>query len=370
MVDGSLLSETYFGSTILQYLLFFLVLGIGAVLGRSLSFFYRRRLRRTADATETEVDDIILYALGRPVVLLGVVFGAIAGRRILTPVEPLGQILDASIEIPVIVTIAWIGVRLTDGFIETYLVKYVDHTESKLDDELVPIVTRITNIAIVSIAIVVILDSRGYEVTAIITSLGIVGVAVAFASRKTMADVFGGVHILSTKPFLVDDIVDIEGTTGVVEEIALRTTRLRDFDGRVITVPNSTIANAEVRNISSEPTRRIKTFLGLSYDTTPAEMDAAIDLAVETVNVVDGVDTDQTGAWFWEYGDSALQIRLDYHIDDLDRWKEIRDTVNRDLQRAFEDAGFDMAFPTRTVRLEQSGEDAEPVGRGENIEQT
>ena len=347
----SLLSETYFGSTIPQYLLFFVVLGTGAVIGRSLSFFYRRRLRRKVDATETEVDDIVVYALGRPVVLLGVVFGAVAGRRILSPVEPLTSVLNASVEIPVIAAIAWIGVRLTDGFVETYLVKYVERTESKLDDELVPIVSRIANIAIVSVAGIVILDSLGYDVVAVIASFGVAGVAVAFASRETMADIFGGAHILSTKPFLVDDVVDIEGTTGTVEEIGLRTTRIRDFDGRVVTLSNASIANAEVRNISAEPTRRVKTFLGLPYHTTPTEMDAAIDLVVETVKAVDGVDADQTGAWFWEYGDSAMRIRLDYHIDDLDDWKGVRDRTNREIQRAFDDAGFDLAFPTRTVRV-------------------
>jgi len=352
MTVDAFLSEAYLGSTVPQYLLFFVLLGIGAILGRSLSYVYRRRLRGAADATETEVDDIVLYALGRPVVLLGVVFGAAAGRRVLTPVGPLRTVLNASVEVPVVAALAWTAVRLTDGFIETYLVKYVERTETKLDDELVPIVSRITNIAIVSIAGVVVLDSLGYDVTAVIASLGVAGVAVAFASRKTMADVFGGAHILSSKPFLVDDVVDVAGTTGTVEEIGIRTTRVRDFDGRVVTLPNSTIANAEVRNLSSEPTRRVKTFIGLSYDTTPAEMDDLIDLTVETVNGVEGVDAERTGAWFWDYGDSAMRVRLDYHIDDLDRWKAVRDRVNRDIQRAFEDAGVDMAFPTRSVRLE------------------
>ena len=364
MAVSSLFSETYLGSTIPEYLLFFSVLLLGGVLGRSLSFFYERRLRQTAEATKTEVDDIILYALGRPVVLLGIVFGALAGQRILAPAEPLRTVLNASVEIPVVLTVAWIAVRLTDGFIDTYLVEYVERTETKLDDELVPIVSRITNIAIVSVAGVVILDSLGYDVTAVIASLGVAGVAIAFASRKTMADIFGVAHILTTKPFLIDDTVDVDGTTGTVESIGLRTTRIRDFDGRLVTLPNSTIANAEVRNISSEPTRRVKAFLGLSYDTAPTEMDAAIDLATETVNSVDGVDTEQTGAWFWDYGESSMKIRLEYHVDDLDRWKEVRSTVNREIQRAFRDAGFEMAFPTRTVRVEQGGENGAVAVQG------
>ncbi|MXR21378.1 mechanosensitive ion channel family protein [Halobacterium bonnevillei] len=367
----SIASETYFGSTLLEYVLFFAVLGAGALLGRSLSFVYRRRLQVKAEATETEVDDIILHSLGGPIVLLGVIFGVAVGREFLTPVEPLQSVLNASIEIPVVVSIAWIAVRLTDGFIDTYVMEYAEETESKLDDELVPIASRITNIAIVSIAGIVILDSVGYDVTAIIASLGVGGIAVAFASRKTMADVFGGAHILSTKPFLVGDVVDVNGTAGTVEEIGLRTTRIRDFDGRTVTIPNSDIANAEVTNITSEPSRRVKTFVGLNYDTTPSEMDAAIALAAETARGVDGVDSEQTGAWFWEYGDSAMQIRLDYFITDLRRWKAIRDEVNRSIQRAFADAGFDMAFPTRTVRIEQGADTlTEPVGASAETERT
>ncbi|MEF8840187.1 MAG: mechanosensitive ion channel family protein [Haloarculaceae archaeon] len=357
----SILSETYLGSTIPQYLLFFAILAVGAVLGRSLSFLYKRRLKRKVEATETEIDDVIAHSLGRPVVLLGVVLAVAAGREVLTPVEPLQTLLGVSVEIPAVVTIAWIAVRLTDGLIETYVVKYVDQTESKLDDELVPIVSRMTNIAIVSIAGIVILDTIGYDVTAVIASLGVGGIAVAFASRKTMADVFGGAHILATKPFLVDDVVEIGDTAGTVEEIGLRTTRIRDFDGRAITLPNATIASAEVKNITSEPTRRIKTLIGLTYDTTPEEMEAALDLAQETANAVDGVDPEGTGAWFWEYGDSAMRIRFEYHIEATDRWKEVKDTVNRDIQRAFEEAGFDLVVPTPTLRLEDDRSEGEPT---------
>lgn len=364
-----ILSETYFGSTLFQYVLFFTVLAVGALLGRSLSFVYRRRLRVKAEATETQVDDIILHSLGGPVVLLGVIFGVAAGRQFLTPVEPLRTVLSASIEIPVVVAVAWVAVRLTDGFIDAYVMEYVEETESKLDDELVPIASRITNIAIVSIAAIVILDSVGYDVTAVIASLGVGGIAVAFASRKTMADVFGGAHILSTKPFLVDDVVDVDGTAGTVEEIGLRTTRIRDFDGRAVSLPNSTIANAEVRNISSEPQRRIKSFVGLSYDTTPAEMERALSLAEETVNSVDGVDEEQTGAWFWEYGESAMRIRLDYYVVADADWKAVKGTVNYRVQRAFADAELDIAVPARTIRLEgESGGGL--LGAGTDTEST
>lgn len=352
MAYHSILTETYFGSTIAEYLLFFAILGVGAVLGRVLRYAYRRRLKTAAEATETEIDNIILYALGRPVTLLGVVVAAAVGRVVLSPIEPVAAALSGAVEVLVVVLLAWIAVRLTDGLIKTYIRGYAERTRSKLDDALVPILSRTTNIAIVSIAGIVILDTVGYNVNAIIASLGIGGLAVAFASRRALADIFGGVHILTSKPFLVRDLVEIDGTAGRVEEIRLRTTQIRDFDGRLITVPNSKIAEVEVTNITSEPTRRIKSFIGLTYATSPSDLANAIGLAKKTVNAVEGVDTEQTGAWFWEYGESALRIRLDYHSQNLDEWKEIKDCVNRNLKTAFRDAEFEMAYPTRTIHFE------------------
>lgn len=356
-----LFSETYLGSTIAQYLLFFAVVAVGAVAGHSLGFLYRKRIERKVEATKTEVDDIIAHSLGGPVVLLGVVFAALVGRRVLTPTEPLASVLNASVEIPVIVAVAWMAVRLTDGLVSAYVMEYAETTQSKLDDELVPIVSRITNIAIVSIAGVVILDSFGYDVTAVIASLGIGGIAIAFASRKTMADIFGGAHILATKPFLVDDTVEIGDTAGTVEEIGLRTTRIRDFDGRLVTLPNSTIAGERVKNVTSEPTRRIKTYIGLSYDTSAAAVEAALDLAEETTAAVDGVDPEETKALFWDYTDHGIEIRLDYHVDADENWMTVKDEVNRAVRAAFEEEGFELAVPQSEVRV-PDGDDLRATG--------
>jgi len=144
-------------------------------------------------------------------------------------------------------------------------------------------------------------------------------------------------------------VVDIDGTAGTVEEIGLRTTRLRSFDGRSVTLPNSVIADAEITNITSESSRRVKTFIGLPYDTSPVQMESAIGLLESTVNGVDGVDSEGTGAWFWEYGDVAMEIRLEYYIEDMQRWKAVRDRVNQDIRRAFDEADIELAAPARTL---------------------
>lgn len=352
MVLDSLLSETYGGSTIAQYVVFFAVLTVGAVVGQALSFLIERRLKRTARATETAIDDIIVDSLGGPIALVGVVVTGYLGQGVLTPTATAAPVLSAVIDIALIVAIAWITIRLTDGLIGTYIGEYADHSESRLDDALVPIVNRMTNLAILAIAVIVILDTVGYDVTAIIASVGIGGIALAFAARRTLSDVFGGAHILSTKPFLVGDDVEVDGIAGTVEEIGLRCTTIRDWDGRLVTVPNSTVAEAAVTNISSEPTRRVKTILELPHDLDAGAMATALELLERSVNGVDGVDVERTGAWFWGYGESGKQVRLDYHIGEIDRWKDVRDAVNAAIQTAMDEAGLEMGLPSRSIRLE------------------
>lgn len=339
-------SESYLGSTLLQYLVFFLILAIGAMAGRSLSYLYRRRFKQRAETTDTKLDDVVLYALGRPVVLLGVVIAIAFGREVLTPEEPLESILGVAVEIPVIIVLAWIAIRLTDGIIETYMVKYASRTESKLDDELVPIVSRITNIAIASIAGVVILDSIGYDVTAIIASLGIGGIAIAFAARRTLTDIFGGAHILSTKPFLVGDTIEVDGTAGTVEEIGLRTTRIRAYDGREVMIPNSTIANTEVTNVTSEPARRVRSHLVLRYETSAADLTRAKELAVGATDDIEGIDPDRSDGLIWEYGPAGIDVRLQYFVDPGFDWQSAKDAVNMRIRESFEEAGLVFAEPT------------------------
>jgi MscS family membrane protein len=370
MVVDTLLSETYGGSTVAQYVIFFAILTVGAVVGRAWSFILERHLLKKTEATGTDLDDVIVRSLGGPIALLGVVVAAALGRGVLTPTETAATVLSALLDVLLIVAITWLTVRFTNELIARYLGTYAEATDSKLDDALVPIVNRMTNVAIVSIAAVVILDSFGYDVTAIVASIGIGGIALAFAARRTLSDVFGGAHILSTKPFLVDDVIEVDDVAGTVEEIGLRCTVVRDGDGRLVTIPNSTIAGSTVRNVSSEPTHRVKTLLDLPYDLGAEDMAAALDRLERAVGGVEGVDPERTSALFWAYGDSSKRVRLEYHVADPDGWMAVRNAANREIQAAMESAGIEMGLPSRAIRLEESptvpDSPGSPAGAGDS----
>ncbi len=353
MAVENILTQPYLGSTIQQYLVYFGIVATGVIAGKIVNHLYHRHVRHRAEATENRLDDIILETLGKPVLFLGLIAGAVIGKPVLTPDARLAPFFSGLVDVLVFVAIAWVGLRFTRSVIDVYLQKYASRSESKLDDALIPILNKIVNVAAIVLTSIVILDSFGYNVNAIIASLGIGGLAVAFAARETIADMFGGFNILTARPFVVDDRIEIGDTRGKVEQIGLRYTRLRDFDGRLITIPNSTVASEDIKNITSEPTRRVITYIGLVYDTSPGEMQKAIDISRETINSVEGVDGEQTKVWFWEYGDSAMTLRLQYYIDDLEQPWQVKSDVNQAIQEAYKENGFEMAFPTREIHLKK-----------------
>lgn len=344
-------SMAYFGSTLTQWTLFFLITGLGVVAGKIINHVYESHLEHRIDHTATLFDDVLLSTLGKPVTFLLFVVGATIGQELLTPTGGASRFLDHATTALIYIAAAWIVLRFADAFIKTYVERRAEHSDSKLDDQIVPILHRIVKVTIFGLTFIVILDAFGYNVNAVIASLGIGGLAVAFAAKETIADIFGGFNIFTARPFIVGDAVEISDTTGKVEEIGLRYTRIRDFDGRLITMPNSDVASATVKNISSEPTRRVDMMIGLTYETTPQEMQDAINVTEETINSVPGVAADKTAVWFWEYGDSALQLKVKYFIEDMDNKFDIRSQVNQAIQQAYEEHGFEMAFPTRTVHV-------------------
>lgn len=347
---------TYFGSSIDQYLLFFGIVIAGAIVAKLVLTYFKHHLKRTAKKTDTRFDDVIVAVLGHPFAIFVIAVSAAVGRIVLTPIDEVARVLDGSITILVIVGTTWMAIRFSDELINEYLNEFTDRTETQLDDQLVPVLRRAVRISFIAIAILVLLDSFGYNITAIMASFGIGGIAVAFAAREMLADVFGGFTIFTGRPFVVGDEVQIGDITGEVEEVGLRFTRIRDYDGRLVTLPNAKVAGSNIVNISEEPARRIVMYLGLTYETSRSKIEEAEEQIIETINSVEGIDTAETDAWLWEYGDSAIQLRVHYYIDDRDDWFDVKDAVNRELRSAFEDHEIEIAYPTQRVILDEKTE--------------
>jgi MscS family membrane protein len=251
--------------------------------------------------------------------------------------------------------IAWFIVRILDAVMERYVVPFADATETKLDDQLLPIVRKGLKVTVWILASLVALNNAGYDVGAIVASLGIGGLAFALAAKDTIANLFGSITIFLDEPFAIGDRITVNGYDGYVEEIGLRSTRLRQLNGRVVTLANSLLVNAPVENISSEPYRKVILVLGLVYDTTHEQMQRAITVLEEIARMNDLVEDDATAS-FIAFNSYSLDIEFIYYIKKSSCVFQAQSSMNLEILRRFAEEGLEFAFPTQTLLINKEEE--------------
>jgi len=248
----------------------------------------------------------------------------------------------------IVLSIGWLVTRLFDSLYREYIVPLAAKTETDLDDQLLPLLSKSTKVIVWGLTIVIALNKAGYDVGALLAGLGIGGLALAMAAKDTVSNIFGGFTIFTDKPFTIRDRIKIAGYDGTIQEIGIRSTRLQTLEGRIVTVPNSTFADSPVENVSSEPSRKITLNLGMTYDTTPEKMVEVTDLLnkIATYNL----DTEKkviTG--FNGFGDFAMNIILIYYISKSGDIIGTQNDINLEILRQFNEKGLEFAFPTQTL---------------------
>jgi len=342
------LKDTYFGSTILQYILFFSTLIVGFIIGKIFYYFSKTQLRRLTEKSETKLDDYLIDIIEEPIVVLIVTISVWLGQYFLTLNAAAEKFFDNVVMVLLAMTISWFILRLTDTLITLYIAPMVEKSESKLDDQILPLVRKSVKAVVVLLASIVVLSNLGYDILSVLAGLGIGGLAVALAAQDAVKNVIGGLSIFWDKPFQIGDWVEIDGKSGAISEVGLRSTRVRTINETTIVVPNSTVADAMIENYSTRVARRISLGIGLTYETTAEKMEQAIQIIEDTIKAVDGTRDDDIMIRFVNFGAFSLDLEIVYWIIDMSDWKMIVHRVNMGLKKNLDNAGVDMAFPTET----------------------
>ena len=288
----------------------------------------------------------------KPLVFLIFIIGLIIGLKTLVLSPGFEQFSSNVVQIILTMNVFWFIVYFIDGLIVNYLKPMTSKTETDLDDVLIPIVRRLVKVVLVILAIIIIIDNFGYDVTSLIAGLGIGGLAFALAAKDMLANMFGGLAILTDKPFKLGDRIKIEGYDGWIREIGLRTTRMETLDGFQLVVPNAKVADSILENVSKENARKVKITIGVEYGTSIKKMEEAKKILADVIKK--NKDTlDKSIIGFSEFADSSLNILVIYWIKNLDNIIGAKDGVNMEIKKRFEKAKIEMAFPTRTVHLKK-----------------
>lgn len=353
-----MLDWTFYHNTVRAWLaatIALLVVGLALLLIRRLLV---QRLGRVAEHTATSADDMVVDLIRRTR-LFFILTAALAAASLFvelpTRARDIGRVLGT---IALFVQLAIWG----NGLISFWLKNYA---EEKAESDLA---SRTTIAAFGFVArgflwvmlVLVALNRLGFDVTALITGLGVGGIAIALAVQNILGDLFAALAIVLDKPFVVGDTIIVDTLVGTVEHIGLKTTRLRSLSGEQVIVSNADLLKSRIRNMKRMQERRVMFSLGVSYDTPPDVMERIPGMIREAIEAQSPVRFDRSH--FTAYGDSALTIETVYYLltADYATYMMVHQAVNLTILRRFAAERIEFAYPTRTLFV-RNGPSAPPV---------
>lgn len=348
------LNKTFYHNTVVEWVIAASIIIGTFILAKALYWFFNRVVKKITAKSKSKLDDLLLDKTEEPVVFAVAIYGVwLAISSLHFPDDKTAHLwIERIYYILVVFNITWLINRLVDSVIEEYLVPLVEKSEGNLDDQLLPILRKGIRWSIWAIGIIVGLDNAGYDVTTILAGLGIGGIAFALAAQDTVKNFIGGVTIFIDKPFKIHDRIQVDGYDGSVREIGIRSTRIETLDGRIVSIPNGDISNKGITNVTSEPSRKVKCVLGLTYDTTADQMKLAMSILQGLPPSVDCLE-DNSIVLFSEFGDFSMNITFMYYIKSGEDIATSQSVVNLSILEKFTENNLDFAFPTQTIYTKQ-----------------
>ena len=357
------LARDILGITVGQLLGAFVAVLAGFIAKQVLAFMLGK-VGAMAQKSKTRLDDIMVDSLSKPVGW-GAVLGGVYVATLILPIpkEPLDIVtfIDALARAASITLLIWFAIRLSDRLCN-YWAEKAAATDSKVDDQAIPIIKKTMNVFFVLVGGSLILQNLGYSVGSLIAGLGLGGMALALASKDTLANLFGAIVIFWDRPFAVGDWVEIGDVEGTVEEVGLRTTRVRTFANSQITLPNMKLTTASINNWSRMKKRRIKMNVGVTYDTPPVKVRAAVQAIQDIIKTTAELHQDFYLVRFDKFGPSSLDIFI-YCFTVTTVWAdflEVKEQFLLNIMERFQEQGIEFAFPTQTLHVASmpGGEDS------------
>lgn len=345
--------KQFYGNSIEDWAISLLIIIGVVVVTKLLVWFIKNVAKRFSAKSKTKIDDLIIDMLEEPLLYMMALVGIWYALKRLTFPDQISIYLENGFWFVVILASTWFIARLLEALIDEYLTPIVEKSESNLDDQLLPVARKMMKYTVWIIGIVIALSNAGFNVGAILAGLGIGGLALAMAAKDTVANFFGGFTIFTDKPFVLGDRIKIAGHDGIIEEVGIRSTRIKTLAGTILTVPNMKFTDNIVENITLEPSRKVTLNLGLTYDTTEEKIQLAIDILKDIIANTEGTE-ENVPVGFNAFGDFSLGIIFIYYIKKEADILQIQTDVNLQILKRFNENKLEFAFPTQSILAQVS----------------
>ncbi len=355
MEDIEILSNVNFaGNEMWRIITLFVIITFSYLLSKVISYFLNRAIPSLEESGK-HILATAFRAFTRTLTFVLVMLGIRLSMFILIIPQPLDEFIYITTSVLVIIAIATIIYRLTEA-VDTWLHSYSSDKADQLDAMLTPVVGRTLRVVIIILALLQIAQTvSDQELTHILAGLGVGGLAVAFASQEAIRNFFGSLMIFSDKPFNIDDWVMIDGMNASVEEVGIRSTRIRTFDGNQVIIPNGELMNKTITNVQKRPFVRRWANIEITYDTPPEKVQEALDIIRDVLSGFSShMPPDRPPRiYFEDFKEYSLSILMVYWFTPPSYWEfvEVNDKINKEIFRRFNEAEISFAFPTQTLHL-------------------
>lgn len=339
--SNKFLYSPYFDSLFILVLFF--------ALSKLVVFVSQKIILSLTKKTKTNIDDLIVQKTNKPVSLILL----LAGVRL--ALFPLGirqnalDIIEHIIGSLIVIIFTYILIVIVDIIIENWFVKLAEKTESTLDDELLPVVENFFRIFAFIVAVIAILSIWGIKVGPLLASLGIAGIAVAFALQNTLGNIFGGMAIILDKSIRVGDKIKLDsGIMGTVLHIGFRSTKILTFDNELVTIPSGKLADSAILNfLQPNPQVRVTIDFGVEYGSDTAK---AKKIVLDTLAKMPQIIKEPAAkVQMTEMADFALRFRALFWVNNFDEKMDAKAQATEEIYNALRKSGIGIPFPTRTV---------------------
>jgi len=324
-------------------------------LGLRLTFFLVvSRAGRLASRTRTGWDDIIIASLRNTKSLVLLVVSVFLGSLALTLPPRLHTVLSSMAAMAVFVQVGlWLNTGITEWIIRYREARADEDASAVMSMNVLAILGRLV---LWSLVVLLSLDNVGVDVTALVAGLGIGGVAVALAAQNILGDLFASVSIVIDKPFILGDFLAVGDHLGSVEQIGMKTTRLRSLSGEQLVFSNADLLNSRVRNYGRMFERRVPFKIGVTYQTPRETLEKIPQILREAVESLGEEKVRFDRSHFQGYGDFALTFETVYYVlsPDYNVYMDCQQAINLRIHQRFEEEGIEFAYPTQTVILAQT----------------
>jgi len=323
------------------------------------------RIYRYTNETERHWDSFLVDNINRPLnfVTFAITLGIIAA------IGDWGNTFETFIiqtsNTAVMIAIVMFVLALT-GHVFTNHQRLIKYLGFDIEPQLLPFVRTTVRFVIIALGVVLVLDEWGYDVNGLIAGLGIGGLAVALAAQDTISNIFGFTTIVGDRPFNKGDFIKTSDAEGIVEHIGLRSTRVRQLDQALVTLPNSMLTNAAILNWSQLYKRRFDAVVGITYTATSDDIRELIARIRRLLGENIHVQKDSIVVYFINFGESSLEVlvRCYINISDWGGFTAEKQEINLQIMDIVEDMQLSFAFPTRSIFMEPTAEESRAARAG------